>query len=316
METFVIVLYILLGVSVLGAVPIFFILSAIVYDNLLVRSSPDKWGRECSAPELEEHLAMWNDGVAWREKHAHRITEVSVQNEGLTLVGEFVDFGSDRTVILLPGRGECLTYSYHFAAPYERAGCNVLAIDMRCHGNSDGRYITAGIGEGRDLLVWIRFVQERFAQKEVYLHGICMGAVSALVAMTAEDCPACVAGLVNDGCFVSFRETFRRHMVVGKRPVYPVLDLVMLFLFCRTGVNVYRDKPISMVKRLPADARVLCLYGEQDLYSEPAQSCRWFEACAAQDKTIVWFEKGGHSHLRINNMQRYDDAIESFLRKR
>ena len=36
-----------------------------VYQEQLVRTSKEKWGRVCSAPDNEEQFQMWNDGVKW-----------------------------------------------------------------------------------------------------------------------------------------------------------------------------------------------------------------------------------------------------------
>ena len=77
-----------------------------VYQSQLVRTSPDKWGRVCSAPDDEEQLQMWNAGIEWAEPRKQYVREVSIVNEGLTLWGEYFDFGHDRCVIILPGRCE------------------------------------------------------------------------------------------------------------------------------------------------------------------------------------------------------------------
>jgi esterase/lipase len=55
------------------------------------------------------------------------------------------------------------------------------------------------------------------------------------------------------------------------------------------------------------------LYGEKDIFSIPQKSRELFDACISEDKKLVWFEKGGHSHLRINNTQQYDQAIIDFF---
>ena len=34
---------------------------------------------------------------------------------------------------------------------------------------------------------------------------------------------------------------------------------------------------------------------------------------SAKDKKLVWFSRGGHSHLRINNTEAYDRAIVDFF---
>ena len=284
-----------------------------VYEDQLVRTSPDKWGRVCSFPDDAEQVQMWNDGIAWMERNRDRITEVQIENDGFQLFGEYFDFGADRCVMILPGRCDSLIYSYYFAPPYEKAGFNVLVIDTRCHGKSDGKYNTIGVKESGDVLAWAKLAHDTFGNKEIYFHGICIGTSAGLFALSSPDCPSYVRGLVTEGCYVSFRETFKRHMMALKRPTFPVLDLSMLLINHYTGTNVYRQKPIRAIRRIRPDCRILFLYGEKDIFSIPPKSRQLFEACAARDKKLVWFEKGGHSHLRINNTEKYDRTIIDFF---
>ena len=290
-------------------------LSKKVYHDNLVRTSPEKWGRVCSAPDNEEQVAMWNAGLEWAKPRMDRCREVAIVNDGLNLYGEYFDFGHDRCVIILPGRCECLIYSYYFAAPYEKAGCNVLVIDSRCHGKSDGTHSTAGVKESGDVAAWARFARDELGCREIWFHGICIGTAAGVYAMNRSDCPDCVKGLVTEGCFVSLRETFKRHMIADKRPLFPVLDLIMLHLNRSAGINIYRDTPINAMKKLDKKYRLLFLYGEKDIFSIPEMSKKLFAACAAEDKKLVWFDKGGHSHLRINNTKKYDDTIVEFLKR-
>lgn len=314
---FVGIVLLIAGVLVLGGFAAMlaytFPIAKKVYNNQLVRTEPEKWGRVCSAPDNEEQLKMWNDGIAWMEPNRSRITEVSVESDGFKLYGEYFDFGSDRCVIILPGRCESLIYSYYFAEPYEKAGFNILAVDTRCHGKSEGKYNTIGVKESHDVLKWAELVHDRFDNKEVYIHGICIGTSSGIFAMTNKNCPEYLRGLVTEGCFVSFRETFKRHMMADNRPLFPVLDMVMLLINKHTGTNVYKDKPIRAIKHINHNARILFLYGKKDIFSIPEKSQKLFDACAATDKQLVWFEKGGHSHLRINNTEEYDNAIIKFF---
>ena len=286
-----------------------------VYEEQLVRTSPEKWGRTCSFPDDAEQMQMWDDGVAWMERNCDRITELQIENDGLQLFGQYFDFGADRCVIILPGRCESLVYSYYFAPPYEKAGFNVLVVDTRCHGKSDGKYNTIGVKESGDILKWAELVHTQFGNREIYFHGICIGTSSGLFALTAKNAPDYLRGLVTEGCYVSFPETFKRHMMALKRPIFPVLQLAMLQIYRHTGTNVYRQKPISAIRRIRPDCRILFLYGQQDVFSIPEKSRKLFAACASEDKKLVWFEKGGHSHLRINNTEAYDQAIIDFFRK-
>ena len=86
-------------------------------------------------------------------------------------------------------------------------------------------------------------------------------------------------------------------------------------IYRHTGTNVYKDKPITAIRQIRPDCRILFLYGEKDVFSIPKKSRQLFNACVSQDKKLVWFEKGGHSHLRINNTQQYDRAIIEFFER-
>ena len=284
-----------------------------VYEDQLVRTSPEKWGRTCSFPDDEEQVQMWNDGIAWMEKNKNRITEVEIENDGYHLVGQYFNFGADRCVIILPGRCESLVYSYYFAPPYEKAGFNILVIDTRCHGHSDGKYNTIGVQESGDVLAWAKKIHQEFGNQEIYFHGICIGTSAGLLALQADRCPEYLRGIVTEGCYVSFRETFKRHMIALKRPVFPVLQYVMMHIYRHTGTNVYKDKPITAIRKIRSDCRVLFLYSEKDIFSIPPKSRKLFAACVAEDKKLVWFHKGGHSHLRINNTEKYDQTIIDFF---
>ena len=286
-----------------------------VYQDQLVRTSPEKWGRVCSFPDDAEQVQMWNDGIAWMEKNRDRITELQIENDGLKLFGQYFDFGADRCVIILPGRCESLVYSYYFAPPYEKAGFNVLVVDTRCHGKSDGTYNTIGVQESGDVLAWAKLAHDQLHNNEIYFHGICIGTSSGLFALSSKNCPKYLRGLVTEGCYVSFPETFKRHMMALNRPLFPVLQLAMLQIYLHTGTNVYKDKPITAISRISPDCRVLFLYGEKDIFSIPEKSRQLFAACSAKDKKLVWFSKGGHSHLRINNTDAYDRAIIDFFER-
>lgn len=284
-----------------------------VYKKQLVRTDKEKWGRVCSAPENEEQLAMWNEGCKWADGCRDNMSEVKISNEGFNLYGEYYNFGGDKCVIIIPGRCESLMYSYYFAPPYQKAGFNVLVIDTRCHGKSDGKYNSIGVHESHDLLAWAKFLHDELKNSEIYFHGICIGTASAIFALTNKSCPDYIKGLCTEGCFVSFRETFKRHMIADNRPLFPVLDLVMLQINKHAKINVYNATPLRAMKKIKPEIKMLFLYGTKDIFSIPAKTQILYDACSSQNKKLVWFDKGGHSHLRINNTEKYDQAIIDYF---
>lgn len=298
----------LAAVLVLVIVP-FFLLSAILYTVLLVRTKPDKWARGCSAPEDPSCLEMYRRGMAWHDRYQSRKKELWTESDGFRLCGEYFDFGADRTVIIVPGRTETCEYSYYYAEPYRAAGWNVLAIDNRSHGLSEGKFNSLGNREYRDLHRWAELLQREHGIRQVLLHGICIGASASLFACESPDCPPVISGMVADGMFETFCGSFKRHMVDGKHPVFPYVPIIMLYIRLFGRANVVTDGPEKRISGMRKP--VLFLHSREDIFSLPEKALELYERCPAE-KELVWFEHGAHSRLRITDTEKYDAAIASF----
>jgi len=224
----------------LGAVFSFFFLLYVakrVYDGTLVREE-GKWGYECSCPDDPEQMKMWNEGVLWYEENRGVMREVDITSvDGLHLHGEYYDFGGECAVIILPGRCECLRYSCYFAKPYGEMGINVLCIDTRSHGKSDGKFSTIGKMEGEDVRSWVSFLEREMGVSKVWLHAICLGGAAAFYSAVGKDAPAAIKGIVAEGPYVTFRETYKQHLIQMKKPHIVLVDLIMARIKKETGVD-------------------------------------------------------------------------------
>lgn len=298
-----------------GAVLLFFliptmVMSGVIYTVLLIRTKPEKWDRSCSIPEDEEYLGMFREGLAWDETYRHCKQEVSVVSDGLKLMGEYFDFGAKRAVIIVPGRMESCLYSYYFAEPYRQAGCNVLVIDNRAHGLSEGKVSSLGFRECRDLIAWSRLLSERFGNEKVILHGICIGSSASLFALTDKNCPDCLCGMVADGMYTTFCESFKNHMIEDHHPLFPFVAEVMLYIRLISRANVVTDGPGRRIGQLKKP--ILMLHSREDRFSLPQKAQQLYDACTAE-KRLEWFDVGAHSRVRVNDPERYDRVIREFL---
>ena len=310
------------GLSLLGLALLFFLVVILptlpiarkVYRYNLVRTSPDIWTRDTTAfPDDAEAVQMLEEGRIWHRENCDCARPVTVQNDGLKLCGEYYDFGYKKAVLILSGRAEALTYAYYFAAPYRAACYNVLVIDDRAHGESEGKYNCVGLREYRDVLCWLDLLEKELGNETIVLHGICIGASTAMMAVTDRACPKAVKGIITDGMYQTFRETFRTHMIYIHRPIFPVLQECMFLIWLHARRSPSRNGPIFSIKKLRLP--ILMIYGKQDVFSLPGKSMELFELCPS-DKRLVWFDKGGHSHLRVNAPEKYDKTITEFLEEK
>lgn len=64
-----------------------------------------------------------------------------------------------------------------------QGGFNVLLVDQRAHGKSEGKCLTFGVKERYDCLAWINYAIERFGRDtKIFLYGMSMGAATVLMA--------------------------------------------------------------------------------------------------------------------------------------
>ena len=109
------------------------------------------------------------------------------------------------TVILAHGVDHTRQVMLGRAAFLVHGGYNALALDLRGHGESGGRFVSPGLVETRDLLGAIQYVRSRGERGPIVLMGVSLGAEASLLpaAQSRE-----VAAVVSDGAFTSGAAVF------------------------------------------------------------------------------------------------------------
>lgn len=286
------------------------LIAIILYLKLMVRTSKKKWTRECSEVKDKEQVAMFEAGLEWEKDYEPYRHDVSVTNDGYSLYGEYFDYGFDKAVIIISGRSEGCRYSYYYAKPYRDAGYNVLVIDNRCHGLSGGKLLTFGLKEYTDILTWGKLLNEQYGVKNIVLHGICIGAATALYALVSDNAPSYFGGMIADGMYTTYYDSFKNHIVDRKHKTFPVLQEVFFLIKTISKVDAIHYGPVYCIDKLTKP--VLFIHSKKDRFSLPEEMEVLYEKCTAPKK-LVWFEEGAHSHIRIRNEEAYDRAISDFV---
>lgn len=282
-----------------------------IYTATLTRKSKEQWGRTVSEMTPWQ-LQMDKEGLLWQEKYNSYKKDVHIVNEGYNLYGEYYDLGSDKAVMILSGRTESLRYGYYFAKPYSDFGMNVLVVDPRAHGLSDGKYNTIGFDESRDDLAWTKFLHETYGVKEIVFHGICIGAAGGMYAITSENCPKYIKAIVTEGMFANFGESMKNHLIERKKLMFPVMQCIDFWMKHYTGHSMMKG-PIDVIGGL--DKPILMIQSKKDPYSTVENAKILFEKCKSVEKELVLYEEGGHSQLRYTDTEKYDTAVLAFLKR-
>lgn len=184
--------------------------------------------------------------------------------DGLTLSGRYyhVRDGAPLDIGFHGYRSSCLNDFAGGSRMSFDMGHNLLLVDQRAHGRSQGKTICFGIKERLDLVSWVEYAVERFGEDvKILLYGVSMGGATVLMA-SELDLPENVKGIVADCPYASALEIIRYVGRNNPMPKWLIKPLVILGAKIFGGFDVnetdaYRAVPNSKVP-------ILIIHGEAD----------------------------------------------------
>ncbi len=251
--------------------------------------------------------------VVWmKEMRATPHKRVSITSfDGLTLRGTYYEYAPGAPIeLMLHGyRG---TAERDLCGGMQRSyalGHNVLTVDQRASGTSDGHVITFGVWESRDCLSWIDYILKTFgSDTKIYLTGISMGAATVLTA-AGHDLPENVVGILADCGYTSAREIIKKVVRDMKLPA----DL--LYPLIRLGARLYgrfdpdETSPLEAMKRCRVP--IIFFHGDTDDYVPCEMSVQNHAACTAK-KQLVIIPGAGHGLAYPVDQDGYVAALQQF----
>ena len=189
---------------------------------------------------------------------------------------------------------------------------NVLVVDQRSHGQSNGRVITFGIKERKDCLRWIAYAKERFgADIPIILSGLSMGAATVLMACDLN-LPSNVKGIIADCPYSSPKEIILKVARDLHFPPRLMLPFIWLGGFLFGHFNLFESSAINAIET--CNIPILILHGDADALV-PYEMARSLQSCGAKDITLETFEKAGHGLSYIVNPEKYEKVVIGFIKK-
>lgn len=142
------------------------------------------------------------------------------------------------------------------------------------------------------------------------LHGVSMGAATALMAAAREDAPNLVA-VVEDCGYTSAYEMFSDQLsVIFGLPAFPVMNCVDVVSGLRIGVKVSDASPIRVVDRIQVP--VLFIHGDADALVPISMMERLYDACKSEKEKFI--AKGAaHAVAMKRDRGAYWNTVFDFL---
>lgn len=309
MNPFVIVLIVIAAIALLVLLTAFICYRMAFYSPKRRPIGEDEY----PIPDGEIYEPYRDQMVEWiKIMRAHKSEDIEIKSfDGLTLRGKYFH-GADNSIIEIMLHGYRGSSERDMCGGIQRAFAvnhNVLLVDQRASGRSDGHTITFGIKERYDVLSWINYAIEKFGPDcRIMLTGISMG--GATVMMASElDLPKNVIGILEDCGYSSPKEIIIKVIKEMKLPAGLLYPFVKLGAKLFGGFDLEGASAIEAVKKSPVP--IIFVHGESDAFVPCEMSVKCYEACTAP-KMLHTVPDAGHGLAYIVENEDYIKVLEQF----
>lgn len=313
-------LYIALGVLVLCALAVYvaveyFFSVAIRRMKREPRDFEDVLHQRLSGTDREYLLRDISLGKRFIREHPHRDVSIT-SRDGLTLRGRlYVPDGADATVIFVHGYKSAPEVDFPvLARRFYRLGYNVLLIDHRASGKSDGKYYGFGVLERCDVEDWCRFVADTFGETgKIILFGCSMGAATVLMASDLPFVRKRVSCIIADCPYNAPTEQFRYILRRDYHlPAFPLIPLTSRLCKRRAGWRFDERTACDSVRR--TEVPILLIHGTADRYVPARFSVDVYESRRGVCELLL-VDGASHGYSFYQEPTRYLAKVEDFIKK-
>lgn len=216
---------------------------------------------------------------------------------------------NNRWAILVHGYSRDQRFAFDYAEEYLKHGYNVLTVDLRAAGLSEGDYITMGNFESRDIVLWSEKILERDNQAKIIFHGVSMGAATVL--MAAAQNPKNLVAVVEDCGYTNAYDMFTAQLEkIFNLPEIPVMPLADIVCKIKTGAKISDAAPLDSVAKISVP--ILFIHGDSDKLVPYSMMTELFNAATSPVKESWTVTGAGHAMAKVQNPQIYFEKIFAF----
>ena len=235
-------------------------------------------------------------------------------SDGEELGAWFLDGRDDLpSVLVLHGNKGSRRNSLGRAEIFTSAGCAVLMISLRAHGDSSGDYHDVGFSAQQDVLAAVNYLEVRRPGRPVVVMGTSMGAAAAIFASGALSHR--VQGYILESPYQDLKTA-----AWNRTDTYlpPVLSHVAYLSLRAVGPfflpNLDEISPLKAISGIPSDVPVLILAGDADRLARPAGAQALYRQVATHGR-LVLFPGAEHHNLPGSAPRLFERSLLEFCRE-
>lgn len=194
---------------------------------------------------------------------------------------------------------------------YKQNGYNLLLVDERAHGQSEGTYIGFGCLDRHDAKLWIdEMIKKHGEDCKILLHGDSMGGSTVLMT-TGLELPTQVKAAISDCAFTSAWDVFSSVLKnMYHLPAFPLMQISNKMIYKKAGYKL--DECDARVEVAKAKIPILFIHGSEDSFVPCSMVHELYAACKTEKKLVI-VEGAGHVESCYRDADLYEGAIEEFI---
>lgn len=226
---------------------------------------------------------------------------------------------NNKVVICHHGLHSDLMCMTPYANMYYQMGYDVVLIDSRNCGKSEGKYTTFGIKESLDLEKWIdQIVFMKGKDVEILLTGVSMGAATVIMTTQTESAKY-IKAVVADCGFTDFHsqvEDILKKSIIKKEYLKKFAKLMVVLM--HVGVRIYcrfntlKSSPIKAIRN--SNTPIFIVHGSNDSVVDVKMAYELYDACQSK-KGLFIMEGAEHAQAINHDEESYFEHVNNFLKE-
>lgn len=266
----------------------------------------------------KESEIRWNEASEWNKKmyEENKVEEVEITSfDNLKLKGYLykTDDFEDNNRFALLAHGYMADHKCHYdnIKDFYDLGFNVLIIDERAYGKSEGTYTSLGWKERIDIKDWAWYIAKRFPNSQIITWGISMGSATVMLSC-GEDMPSNFKLCIADCGYNSFYDLL--YYLCGHTMGLPsfltkfILSSTSLIAKLRHKTNIKFSVQNALKK---SKVPILFFHGDSDTFVPLENAKKMYDSYKNPHELVVT-KYAGHCCSYILDHDKYIESIKNF----